>query len=919
MKKILICISVTLLLTLAAAAKPIYKYIDKTPLSNAATLYSVREFYMDYNMSYSYIEVDLTDNNTKISLLKSQEGADVLSTVNGLAETNENVIGALNADFFSNEGSGKGFSLGTEIVDGHLLQSPIYPDTMATVAFSEDDVLMSYTDFSLTLLLPNGEGVKISHLNKHTAYYGDVLLYTHEWNGGMTKGVGGNVAEYIFEENRLVDIRRNSEPCEIPENGFALMVDEGMNGGLYSLVIGDEVEIKVDCSIDLNSIDTAFGGGSMLVYEGQDVGKIGDYAHTVAGFHPRSAIGVTEDKKTLYLLAVDGRQTLSRGMRMSHVAELLIELGCYYGVNLDGGGSTNMVASNMWSPELVSVNSPTENRRVINAIGIVLDADKNIGEPKGIEVKSQSGSVFIGDSLKVEAVVFDRYNRRADFEYDDIEWSSTSGVVKDGFFYPDMAGEVTVSAAYDELYADMSINVIDNVSGINTNKKIHMNVGDSEKIILSVFDYMGNNVDINDISKFTFVSSNENVATVKDGIVTAVGEGTAFVEVSKNDVKTYISVSVGSSRVEYFDSFEKNDRGYSLSPENTWGSFEISKDRANSGAFSGKFTYDFSLAEAEVRAQDDEIVSIDETETEDISRTVSYNLLQMVPIDGNCTEISIFVFAEKPFAHSLCALFTDDRGTQKKADFDGEITAGEWSQLKATVPSHLKAPVSLSGILLQYSQGHEKDKGVIYIDDLSFTSFKVNTPEIAPGDTYRTDSINTDVSSCFRVGTLSKTENPTPFSYHTDEAVRSYLRDAANSALLGEGSEMYVNQDKNASYIHINTQNGGIRLTNSDQWNKIASLCEDNDRKYLFITCDNSVFGKDEFENEVILDYFNSLDKEVFIIMSDSCSSYTDYGKLKLFTLDNSPAASILYDRNKAVNVIEFKFGDRVTFEFDKR
>ncbi len=919
MKKIIYCLFFALLLlAVTASAKPLYRYENVTELSNSVTLSSVREFYEDYNLSYSYIKVDLTDDNTRLDLLKSPEGADVLSTVKNLAEQNDDVITAINGDFFSNEGAGLGFSLGIEVRDGNLLQSPIYPDTMATVGIYGDEIIMSYMEFSITAVFEDETEVKIRHLNKHTSYYGDVLMYTSDWNGGISKAVGGNVTEYVFEDNVLAEIRRNAEPIAIPENGFILVVDEGMNGSLFPLKVGDSVDIKIECSLDAEKFETAFGSGSMLVFEGKDVGKIGDYAHTVAGFHPRSAVGVTQDKKTFFLVAVDGRQTGSRGMRMSHLAELLIELGCYYGVNLDGGGSTSLVAKDMWGDTYSEVNNPTETRKVINAVGVVHDSDEESGVPVGIAIKSDSTNVFIDDSISVEAVLFDKYKRKAEYDDSKIEWQAESGTVENGVFYPEKPGFVVIGAVYDELYSDIVVNVIKNISGINSQKKKYMNVGDTEKIELRVFDEMGNSAIVKNVSNFVFTSSDESVVVVKDGKIIAKGNGNAIINVSYCAVETNISLSVGSVKSKFYDSFENVDRAFVLFPDDTKGDFSLSDDIALSGLLSGKFTYDFTFDHADIDDTylQEEIISLDETETEDVLRAVYYVLDGDVPIERDCDEISVYVYAQDSFGHILRAELCDEDGNVRNVDFEGELTANEWSLFTAKIPSRQKSELSLSRIYVQYLPGEERNSGEIYIDDLSFTTYEVNTPQISPNDIYRQQGINTNVNSTFRVGTLCDTDSLVPTSLYGNEAVNNHVLRVGNSYLLGEGGGLSVSEDDNAFYVHIDASNGGIRSTSSKQWQTIADISDRKGKKYLFITCDGSVFGDDDFENEVIVDFFSSLDKEVFIVQADNYSSYTDYGSLKIFTLDNSPTTSLSLKRQRAANVIDFYFGEIVTFEF---
>ena len=75
--------------------------------------------------------------------------------------------------------------------------------------------------------------------------------------------------------------------------------------------------------------------------------------------HPRTAIGVTADRK-LILFTVDGRQKgRSEGMTTAEVADVLLEYGATDAVNLDGGGSTQLVFAD---PEPRLVNKPSDGK-----------------------------------------------------------------------------------------------------------------------------------------------------------------------------------------------------------------------------------------------------------------------------------------------------------------------------------------------------------------------------------------------------------------------------------------------------------------------------------------------------------------------------------------------------------------------------
>lgn len=59
--------------------------------------------------------------------------------------------------------------------------------------------------------------------------------------------------------------------------------------------------------------------------------------------HPRSAVGVSQDGRTLYMLAIDGRLLDSIGPTEHETGQILAALGASEGLILDGGGSTAMV------------------------------------------------------------------------------------------------------------------------------------------------------------------------------------------------------------------------------------------------------------------------------------------------------------------------------------------------------------------------------------------------------------------------------------------------------------------------------------------------------------------------------------------------------------------------------------------------
>jgi hypothetical protein len=83
--------------------------------------------------------------------------------------------------------------------------------------------------------------------------------------------------------------------------------------------------------------------------------------------HPRTAVGLSRDRQTLYLMVVDGRSSSSIGMTCAEEATTLRGLGAWDALNLDGGGS-----SAMWLSGTGVVNAPSDGspRVVANHLGV---------------------------------------------------------------------------------------------------------------------------------------------------------------------------------------------------------------------------------------------------------------------------------------------------------------------------------------------------------------------------------------------------------------------------------------------------------------------------------------------------------------------------------------------------------------------
>lgn len=135
----------------------------------------------------------------------------------------------------------------------------------------------------------------------------------------------------------------------------------------------------------------AVGGGPMLVKAGKirDTSKEEGFGESHLKRHPRTAIGY-RDENTLLVMVVDGRQATSAGVTIVELAQLMLAAGCQEAVNLDGGGSSAMVAAD----EVVNipVDKPKGNRYSLrkNASALVWTEVKPSVKPSILYVDTDS-------------------------------------------------------------------------------------------------------------------------------------------------------------------------------------------------------------------------------------------------------------------------------------------------------------------------------------------------------------------------------------------------------------------------------------------------------------------------------------------------------------------------------------------------
>ncbi len=132
---------------------------------------------------------------------------------------------------------------------------------------------------------------------------------------------------------------------------------------------GNQAVISSGLDLKIPQVVTAVAGAAIIVQNGKDISASAPSFGQPNDPEPRTVVGLSDHGRYLYLVAIDGRLTgYSTGVTYAQAAALMIAMGCDSAVNLDGGGSTEMVRADvLGQPYVLNTTSAGGTERFVGA------------------------------------------------------------------------------------------------------------------------------------------------------------------------------------------------------------------------------------------------------------------------------------------------------------------------------------------------------------------------------------------------------------------------------------------------------------------------------------------------------------------------------------------------------------------------
>ncbi|MCK1809661.1 MULTISPECIES: phosphodiester glycosidase family protein [unclassified Micromonospora] len=472
-------------------------------------------------------------------------------------------VAAVNGDFFDINNSGAAQGVG--IRSGELVQSPIAGHPNAVGISAQGIGRVVEVGFEGAATLPAGP-VPLTQFNNMVQRDG-VGVFTPLWGSYTRKRAvegAARTVEVTLTGGRVASVATTAGEGPIPAGSTVLLGREAGADALAALRPGDAVDVTWrPRASDGGDLRAAVGGGNVLVRDGV-VQTIAD-----ASLAPRTAVGFSADGRKMIMMTVDGRQVDSRGVTQTEMGRMMAELGAANALNLDGGGSSTLLAREPGAATVQVENSPSDGSERPVPNGLAVYAPKGSGRLAGYWLETASDPtaapgvapvrggrpdrVFPGLTRRLTAAGYDETYGPAAGEP---RWHAIHGRVDgDGVFRAAVPGRSTVTAARGRARGTIELTVLGPLQRIDgTVDRVGLDrAGDSGLFGVVGYDAEGNTAPIEPADlKLEYDRDLLSVTPTADGnlsVKALAATGSALVTARVGNHSTVLPVTVGLTDV----------------------------------------------------------------------------------------------------------------------------------------------------------------------------------------------------------------------------------------------------------------------------------------------------------------------------------------------------------------------------------
>ncbi|USX52686.1 phosphodiester glycosidase family protein [Lentzea sp. HUAS12] len=595
-----------------------------------------------------------------------------------LSQQTTGAVAAINGDFFDISNSNAPEGVG--IQDGHLRKSG-NGRAVGIDAAGIGSVMETFFEGTL-----NGTH-ELTQLNSAKIDVDGIGVFNPLWGtysrARATQGAT-NTAEVIVKDDVVQSV---GAPSATPVEGYALVGRDKGADVLKALKPGDRAEVGYRSrTSDGSRPVTAIGGRQLLVRDGRNVAP-------ADALHPRTAVGFSRDGKKMYALTVDGRQSAHlQGLDLTDLADAMIELGAHNALNLDGGGSSTMLAREPGTTELELVNTPSDGGERPIPNGLALYAPTGTGRLTGFDVRTASTRVFPGLTRRMTVRGHDETFGPATGT-GHLTRATGGWAVGDTFHAGARPGPASFTAFRGPTARTTRLTVLGELARIAPESS-RISLAEDEQGTLRVngFDAQGFSAPV-ERADLDLSYDREVVEVTPDLRIRAVKAGATTIRVRVGDKTTETAVTVGT-RDQTLATFDDAPQ-WTFGSARATGGVEPAPDGHTGQGL--KLSYDFTQSTG--------------------TRTAYAIPPKPLQVDGQPLALAAHVLGSGKGEWTAFTV-TDSTG-QSRSLYGPHITWTGWQRIEVAVPPELKFPVSVTRFYTIETKADRSYTGEVVVDDIT--------------------------------------------------------------------------------------------------------------------------------------------------------------------------------------------------------
>ncbi|MEX2459796.1 MAG: stalk domain-containing protein [Paenibacillaceae bacterium] len=653
-------------------------------------------------------------------------------TVRNMANTTGAVAG-INGDFFNTQA--EGVPLGAEISQGVIVSSPQLetPGYYNFAITADNKPVVDMFSFQGQIQTVDGAVFPLNGVNKsyywtesptvHHSHDNSMFVYTSAWgqNGRAVDRIA-DLIEVLVQNDVIQQIAaKGALPMIAPTDGYILRA-EGTAAKFVRehMKVGDPITatygitpVDPTKTYDTKSFKMMIGGQTILVDNGKPAVNSRTSAE-IGGYRSRTGVGYSQDQRYAYLITAEASND-SAGASLAEFQQIMIAAGVWKGMNLDGGGSTQMVARPLGETSVQVVNQTENNfeRKIVNSLGVYSTAPQ--GTLKGMIVQGPT-AIFLNDKAAFTMKGYDQYYNPIEAPAD-MKWSETSGIgtIDGNTFTAKKTGTATIKATAGGVSKSLKVQVISRADL-------------SSLTLVPSLSYLSEEATIQLSLK----------AVTKSGVTRTISAAGFPMELSgfKGEItgdQLHVTSLAGSTMgqiVVHYDGFSSM-LTLPIGKKTLWADFgnqdlPLSYDAYPVGVTGAVYNinneihlkYDFTAGtgnKASYAVFGDPLKPI----------SIKGMAIPGVAVDGQPQKISLRLFGDNSL-NMLRAEIVDADGDLNRIDIVKSISWNGWQSIEADLtPYHLTYPIVVQRIYIaspELGQDERAKIGEIYFDDVMFTS-----------------------------------------------------------------------------------------------------------------------------------------------------------------------------------------------------